>query len=170
MDGVNVLKQGCCVFRNLFLKLVKMEHFRQAITISSICNKEFRNMFSVGFIPTWATVWGTARLLMFFNGWPTLVGRVTLFFMPLIGGKSNGWGPKVKVHGYCAVSSSTSGAFGKGDFACPTDKNKSVRLSKLCRTGMRKLKRGGKKLRTPVIMLFRSGGVIYETAARKSRS
>ena len=55
MDDVNVLRQACCAFRNLFLKLVKRDPFRQAITISSICNKVFRTMFlirdSVGIIP-----------------------------------------------------------------------------------------------------------------------
>ena len=55
MDDVNVLRQACCAFRNLFLKLVKMDPFRQAIKISSICSKVFRTMFlklySVGIIP-----------------------------------------------------------------------------------------------------------------------
>jgi hypothetical protein len=45
MDDINVLRQACCAFRNLFLKLVKMDPFREAITISSICNKVFRTMF-----------------------------------------------------------------------------------------------------------------------------
>ena len=36
VDDVNILRQACCAFRNLFLKLVKMDPFRQAITISSI--------------------------------------------------------------------------------------------------------------------------------------
>jgi hypothetical protein len=45
MDGVNVLRQECCVFRNLFFKLVGMDPFREALTISSICNKVFRTMF-----------------------------------------------------------------------------------------------------------------------------
>jgi len=36
MDDVNVLRQACCAFRNLVLKLVKMDPFREAITISSI--------------------------------------------------------------------------------------------------------------------------------------
>jgi hypothetical protein len=44
LDDVNVLRQACCAFRNLFLKLVKMDPFRQAITISSICNMVFRTM------------------------------------------------------------------------------------------------------------------------------
>jgi hypothetical protein len=55
MEDVNVLRQACCAFRNLFLKSVKMDTFRQAITISSICNKVFRTMFlkpdTVGIIP-----------------------------------------------------------------------------------------------------------------------
>jgi hypothetical protein len=41
MDDVNVLRQACCAFRNLFLKLVKMDPFRQAITIWAICSKGF---------------------------------------------------------------------------------------------------------------------------------
>jgi hypothetical protein len=45
LDDVNVLSQACSAFRNLYLKLVKMDPFRQAITISSICNKVFRTMF-----------------------------------------------------------------------------------------------------------------------------
>jgi len=45
MDDVNVLRQACCAFLNLFLKLVKMDPFMEAITISSICNKIFRTTF-----------------------------------------------------------------------------------------------------------------------------
>jgi len=37
MDDVNVLRQACCAFRNLFLILVKMDTYREGITISSIC-------------------------------------------------------------------------------------------------------------------------------------
>jgi hypothetical protein len=59
IDDVNILSQVCCAFRNLFLKLEKMGPFRQAITISSICNKVFRNMFlkpdAVGIIPRGGT-------------------------------------------------------------------------------------------------------------------
>jgi len=32
IDDVNVLRQACCAFRNLLLKLVKMDPFREAIT------------------------------------------------------------------------------------------------------------------------------------------
>jgi len=31
MGDVDVLRQACCAFRNLFFKLVKRDHFRQAI-------------------------------------------------------------------------------------------------------------------------------------------
>jgi hypothetical protein len=41
MDDVNVLRQACCAFINLFLKLVGMDPFRQALTISYICNNVF---------------------------------------------------------------------------------------------------------------------------------
>ena len=45
MDDIDVLRQTYYAFRNLFLKLVKMDPFLQAITISSICNKVFWTMF-----------------------------------------------------------------------------------------------------------------------------
>jgi len=55
MDDVSVLRQACCSFRKLYLKLVKMNPFRKAITMSSICSKVFRTMIpkpdSVGIIP-----------------------------------------------------------------------------------------------------------------------
>ena len=64
--------------------------------------------------------------------------------------------PNLKVDGYCAETKyfSISGAFGMGVFTCPIDKLPSVRLKKLCRTGMRKLKRGCRKSRPTVIRLF----------------
>jgi len=45
MDDLIVLRQACYAFRNVFLKLVKMDPFREAITISSISNQVFRTMF-----------------------------------------------------------------------------------------------------------------------------
>jgi hypothetical protein len=44
MDDVSVLRQACCAFPNVFLKLFKIGSFCQATTIS-ICNKKFRTMF-----------------------------------------------------------------------------------------------------------------------------
>jgi hypothetical protein len=82
MDDVNVLRQACCAFRTLFFKLVKMDPFRQAITISSIFNKVFRAMFlkpdTVGLIPRRGTEWEIASLLKLFNGWHISVGRGTM--------------------------------------------------------------------------------------------
>jgi hypothetical protein len=45
VDDGNVLRQACCAFRNVFFKLVKMDPFREAVAISSICNKVFRTKF-----------------------------------------------------------------------------------------------------------------------------
>jgi hypothetical protein len=82
MDDVNVLRQACCDFRNLFFKLVKMDPVRLSITISSICNKVFRTLFlqhdTVGIIPRGGTVWETASLLKLFNGWRILVKQRTI--------------------------------------------------------------------------------------------
>jgi hypothetical protein len=72
MDDVNVLRQACCAFRNLFLKLVKMYPFREAITVSSICSKVFRTMFlkpdTVGIIPRAGYRMGINSLLKISNG------------------------------------------------------------------------------------------------------
>ena len=91
MDDVNVQKQACCAFRYLFLKLVEMKPFWQTITISSICHKIFRTMSvkpdSVGIIPRGATVWGITSLLRLFNCWRTLLGRITMLLVPVMGGK-----------------------------------------------------------------------------------
>jgi len=91
MDDVNVLRQACCAFRNLLLKLVKMDPFRQAITISSIWNKVFRTMFlkpdTVRIIRRGGTAWEIASLLKLFNGWRTLVNQGTILFMPAMGGR-----------------------------------------------------------------------------------
>jgi len=92
IDDVNVLRKACCALRNFFLKLVKIDPFRQAITISSICNKLFRTMFlkpdTVGIIPRGGTEWETASVLKLFNSWRTLVERETMLLMPLMGGRS----------------------------------------------------------------------------------
>jgi len=78
MDDVNVLRQACSALRNLFLKLVKMDPFRQAITISSICNKVFRTMFlkqdSVGIIPRGGYRMGDRQSVEDLQ-WPAYIGR-----------------------------------------------------------------------------------------------
>jgi len=78
------------VFRNLFLKFVKMDPFREDITISSICNKLFRTMFlkpdAVGIIPRAGYRMGDLSLLKVFNGWRIWDGHAKLF-IPLMGGK-----------------------------------------------------------------------------------
>jgi len=70
MDDVNVMRQAWCAFRNLF-KLVKLGPFRQAITISSICDKVFRIMFLkniVGIIPRAGYRMGDRQSVEAFNG------------------------------------------------------------------------------------------------------
>jgi len=91
MGDVIVLRQTCCAFRNLFLKLVTMDPFRRAIKISSICNKVFPAMFlkldTVGINPREGTEWESSSLLKFFNGWRTLVERGTMLLMTEMEGR-----------------------------------------------------------------------------------
>ena len=74
-----------------FLKLVKIDHIRQAIQISSICNKVLRTMFlkpdTVGIIPRGGFVWETVSLLKIFNVWRILVEKETMKFMPEMEGR-----------------------------------------------------------------------------------
>jgi len=101
MDDVNLLRQGYCVFRNLFLKLVKIDPFRQYLIIPSICNYVFLKADTVGTIPRGGIVWETVSLLKLFNGWCILVEQGTLYFMPEIEGRYICLGNKnVKVDGY----------------------------------------------------------------------
>jgi len=78
---VNVLRKACCAFRNLFLKMIKMDPFREAIAISSVCNKVFRTMLlkphAVGIIPRADYRMGIISLLKVIKKSKTLV---TLFF------------------------------------------------------------------------------------------
>jgi hypothetical protein len=78
MDDVNIRRQACCDFRNLFLKLVKMDPFRQSITISSIYNKVFRKMFlkpdTVGIIPRGGYRMGNSQSLEPIQ-WLAYIGR-----------------------------------------------------------------------------------------------
>jgi len=89
MDDVNVLRQACCAFRNLFLKLVKIDPFREAIKISSICNKVFRTMFlkpdAVGITRRAGYRMGIVSLLKVFNGW-RILGGLKKLLMPVMGG------------------------------------------------------------------------------------
>jgi hypothetical protein len=64
-------------FRNLFLKLVKMNPFLEDITISSIWNNVFRAMFlkpdTVGITPREGIAWAMGNHSMFFNCWRIIV-------------------------------------------------------------------------------------------------
>ena len=138
MNDVNVLRQACCAFRNLFFKLVKMAPFPQAIKISSICNKVFRTTFqkpdSLGIIPRegyrmrerhsvealqWlAYIAGTRNNV-------THAGKGREVYLP---GVQN-----VKVDGYCTERSlSNWGDFSMGVLVCPIDASPFATLRKHC--------------------------------------
>jgi hypothetical protein len=65
-------------FFGMFLKLIKMYPFRQAITISSICNKVFWTMFlkpdTVGSIPRWGYCIGDRQSVESLQ-WLSYIGR-----------------------------------------------------------------------------------------------
>jgi len=100
-----------------------MDSFRQAITISSICNMVFRAVFLKPDLDVLfrecVTVLGIASLLMIFNGWCTLVGHVTTLFMAVMGGTFICQGYLMRNLMFTVQRRmkclSTSGAFGKGD-------------------------------------------------------
>ena len=143
-----------------------MDPFRQTITVSSICNEVFRTMFlkpdSVGIIPSGGYRMGDRQSIEALQ-WLAYIGRTRENIVYA----GNGRGVHlpgvsyVKFHGYCAETNEVfeyHGCFGMGVLACPIDTNPLARLTKHCRIDVRKLRRGCRKSRTPVIM-FRSCGV-----------
>ena len=140
MDYVNILRQAFCAFRNLFLKLVKMDPFREAITISSICNKVFRIMFlkpnTVGIISRggyrlrdYQSIEALQRL--------AFIGR-TRNNVPHAGNGRNvhltGL-PNLKVDGYCEGTNEVFnylGYFRMGVPVCPIDTSPLAKQMKHC--------------------------------------
>jgi G:T-mismatch repair DNA endonuclease (very short patch repair protein) len=105
MDDVNVLRQACCAFRNLFLKLFKMDPFREAITISFICSKVFRTMFlkpdTLGIIPRAGYRLGDKQSIEGLK-WLAYIGRDKNIIHAANGREVHlGGVPNVKVDGYC---------------------------------------------------------------------
>jgi G:T-mismatch repair DNA endonuclease (very short patch repair protein) len=105
MDDVSVLRQACCSFRNLILKLVKMDPFREAITISSICNKVFRTMFlkpdTVGIILRAGYRMGDRQSIEGLQ-WLAYMGRTRKMIHAGNGRETSLPGvPNVNVDGYC---------------------------------------------------------------------
>ena len=90
LDDVNVLRQACYDFRKLFLKFVKKDPFRQAITISSIYIKVFQTIFlkldSVGLMPKGGYLMGHRQSVEALQFWRTLVERGTMLLMPVMEG------------------------------------------------------------------------------------
>ena len=91
MDDVNILRQACCAFRNLFFKLVNMDPFREALSILSICYKVFRTMLlkpdTVCIIPRAEYRMGDRQSVKFFNVWRILVRQGTILLMPVKEGR-----------------------------------------------------------------------------------
>jgi hypothetical protein len=107
MNDVNVLRQACCAFRNLFLKFVKMDPFRQAITTSSICNKVFWTMFlkldTVGLFPRGGYRMGDRQSVETLQ-WLAYIGRKKHNVTYTVSGQEVRLDrvPNLKVDGYCA--------------------------------------------------------------------
>jgi len=107
MDDVNVLRLACCAFRILLLKLVKMDPFGEAITISSICNKVFRTMFlkpdTVGLIPRAGYRMGDRHSVEALQ-WLAYIGRTRNNITHSGNGREVHLAgvPNVKVDAYCA--------------------------------------------------------------------
>ena len=174
MEDVNVLRQACRAFRNLFWKLVKIDPFRQPITKFFINNEVFRTMFlkpdSVGIIPRGCYRMGIARLLRHFNCRRTLVGRVAILFMPVMEGTFIWLGSLLwKLLGSVQrlrKTLSNSASFDMGVWM--PNRHKHIGKTEVTlqnRNG--KLWRGCRKSRTPIIMLFRSWGVSLKNCCAK---
>ena len=131
MDDVNVLRQACCAFRNLFLKLVKINLFRETITISSICNKVFRTMFlksdTVGIIPRAGYCMGDFQSLEGLQ-WLAYMGQTRKIIHSGNGRKVHLAGePNVKVDGSCAETNEVFeylGSFWHG--VCKPNRHKPI--------------------------------------------
>jgi hypothetical protein len=105
MDDVNVLRQACWAFMNLFLKLVKIDPFKESTTISSICSKVFRTMFlkpdTVGLIPRAGYRMGDKQSIEGLK-WLAYIGRDKNIIHAGNGREVDLAGvPNVKVDGYC---------------------------------------------------------------------
>jgi len=121
---INLLRQACCAFLNLFLKLVKMDPFREAITISSICNKVFRTMFmksdTVGIFPRAGYRMGEHQSIEGLQ-WLAYIGRTKNIIHAGNARDVHLAGvPNVKVDGYCQDTNEVFeclGCFGMGVFS-----------------------------------------------------
>ena len=91
MDDVNVLRQACCAFRNLFLNLVEINPFRHAKIISSICNKVFCTMLlkqnSVGINLRCGYRMGNSQSVEVLQRLACIGRTRDNIFMPVMGGK-----------------------------------------------------------------------------------
>jgi len=146
-----------------------MDPFREAITISSFCNKVFRTVFlkpdAVVIFPRAGYRIGDRQSIEGLQ-WLAYMGRTCKIIYA--GNEKEvhlAVVTNVNVDGYCQKTNEVFeylGCFDMSVFACPIDLNPLVTLKKHCKRDMRKQYRGCKKLKTLVTLLFRPGCVSLE--------
>ena len=135
-----------------FLKLVKTDPFREAITILCFCNKDFRTMClksDTVHYPERGLPCGNLQSVQGLQ-WLAYIGRTRKIIHA-------GNGREVRLAGYKTwklirtvkrrMKSEYLGCCGMSVFACPIDINPSAILMRHCRTGMKKQWRGRKNQR-----------------------
>jgi len=106
MHDVNILRQACCAFRNIIFEIGEDGHpFREAITISSICNKVLQTMFlksdTIGIIPITGYRMGDRQSTEGLQWW-AYIGRTRKIIHTANGREDHFVGVlNVNVDGYC---------------------------------------------------------------------
>jgi hypothetical protein len=167
MDDVNILRHSCCAFRNLFLKLVKMNLCKKCLTISSFY-KVFRTMFlkpdAVAIMPRTGYRMGHRQVI---EGpqWLAYMGRSCKVIHAGNGREVHLAGAlNIKVSRYCRETKSLSiqVVFGMGDIACPVDINPLANTEEKLENRYEKTIARLQKTNTLVTQLSPSGGSSLE--------
>lgn len=160
-------------FSEIVLEIGQMDPIRQAITISSICNKVFRTMFlkpdSLGIIPRRGYRIGDRNSVKALQCL-SYIGRTRNNVTHAGNGNEVHLArvPNVKDDGCCAETNNVFEYLRCLWHGCRCiDTSPFVTLGRLCRRGMRRQKRGCRKSRTLVIGLFQSGGASLENCYEK---
>ena len=135
MDDVIILRQARCAFRNLFLKLDKMDPFREAITKSSICNSVFLTMFlkpdTVCIIPRGGYRLGDRQSIEALQ-WLEYIGRTRNNVTHAGNGREVHLAglPNLKVDGYCEETNEVFEYLGCFWHGCPCMPNRQNPIGK----------------------------------------